>query len=253
MRRPLQVLLVGASALCVILILQRAAGKTEVSVGAEKSAPIEIASIELPRPEPRASEREPPEPSAQLVEAPRQSAALRLDPEALARGDALLRAGVFPRLRATYVRIGFPAYREAVVALGGAFYLYDARARQTLVEVDPHSGSLGSGEVRGDLSRWPRDVTRYLDRALQRGRERYGERVSRVVLLPPASVDAALLGALDQRLAELGLHPNSLLRVDVAYELRSGRLHCEVLAVALRDGSERDLGLWIDLSERGGG
>jgi hypothetical protein len=62
-------------------------------------------------------------------------------------------------------------------------------------------------------------------------------------------VDAALLGALDQRLAELGLHPNSLLRVDVAYELRSGRLHCEVLAVALRDGSERDLGLWIDLSE----
>ena len=119
MRRPLQVLLVGASALCVILILQRAAGKTEVPVGAEKSSPIEIVSIELPRPEPRASERESPEPSVQLVEAPRQSAALRLDPEALARGDALLRAGVFPRLRATYVRIGFPAYREAVVALGG--------------------------------------------------------------------------------------------------------------------------------------
>ena len=114
--------------------------------------------------------------------------------------------------------------------------------------MDARSGLLGAEGVREELSRWPRDVTRHLQSALALGRERYGARASRVVLLPPASLDAALLGALDRRLRELGVSSDLLLRVDVAYELRGGRLHCEVLAVGLRDGSERDLGLRIDLS-----
>ena len=126
--------------------------------------------------------------------------------------------------------------------------MYDPRARRVLAQVDPRSGLLGAEGLREELSRWPRDVTRHLQRALALGRERYGARVSRVVLLPPASLDAALLGALDRRLRELGVSSDSLLRVDVAYELRGGRLQCEVLTVALRDGSERELGLRIDLS-----
>ena len=39
-----------------------------------------------------------------------------------------------------------------------------------------------------------------------------------------------------------------MLRIDVAYELVDGRLHCEVLSLGLRDGAERAVGLRIDLS-----
>jgi hypothetical protein len=71
-----------------------------------------------------------------------------------------------------------------------------------------------------------------------------------VILLPPASVDAALLGALEEELLAQGISPGQLLRVDVAYELVTERLHCRVLSVALRDGSEQPLALRIDLSGR---
>ena len=261
MRRSLQWAVTAAVALCVVLLF-RAVGsvRNEPTVAAAAATPIEIAFIDLGEPsetEPAPRAPKTPAPITELAEpeigAKSESAALRPDPEALARGDALLRAGAFPRLRATYIRIGFAAYRDAVLELGGAFYLYDLRARRVLAEVDPHSGLLGAERVPEELSRWPRDVTRHLEGALALGRERYGARASRVVLLPPASLDAALLGALDRRLRELGVSSDSLLRVDVAYELGGGRLHCEVLTVALRDGSEHDLGLRVDLSsgERG--
>ena len=265
MRRTLEWAVTIAVALSVILLF-RAGGaqRSKPSVAAAAVTAIEIARIELAEPSepelaPPPSERElapqvreTPAHKAELAKseigAESEPAALRPDPEALARGDALLRAGAFPRLRATYIRIGFAAYREAVLELGGAFYVYDPRARRALAEVDPRSGLLGTEGLREELSRWPRDVTRHLQSALALGRQRYGARVSRVVLLPPASLDAALLGALDRRLHELGVSSDSLLRVDVAYELHGGRLQCEVLTVALRDGSERELGLRIDLS-----
>lgn len=256
MRRPLEWAVTAAVALCVVLLF-RAIGslRNEPSVAADAATAIEIVRIDVGElSEPELAPQAPKTPAAvtELAEpeigAKSEPAALRPDPEALARGDALLRAGAFPRLRATYSRIGFVAYREAVLALGGAFYLYDLRARRVLAEVDPRSDLLGAEGVREELSRWPRDVTRHLQGALALGRERYGARASRVVLLPPASLDAALLGALDRRLRELGVNSDSLLRVDVAYELAGGRLHCEVLSVALRDGTERELGLRIDLS-----
>ncbi len=256
MRRPLEWAVTGAVALGVVLLFREVGSvPSEPSVAAAAASAIEIARIDVTeQSDPEPARRAPMTPArvAELagpeIGAKSEPAALRPDPEALARGDALLRAGAFPRLRATYIRIGFPAYREAVLELGGAFYLYDPRARRTLAEVDPRSGLLGAEGVREELSRWPRDVTRHLQSALALGRERYGARASRVVLLPPASLDAALLGALDRRLRELGVSSDSLLRVDVAYELRGGRLHCEVLAVGLQDGSERDLGLRIELS-----
>ncbi len=263
MRRPVELAVTAAVALCVVLLFPGGGSReSEPSVALDAATPIEIARIELAEPSepepaaltPRtpAAKNEPAEPETEVVEpevrVQSEPAALRPDPEVLARGDALLRAGAFPRLRATYIRIGFAAYREAVLELGGAFYLYDPRARRVLAEVDPRSGLLGAEGVREELSRWPRDVTRHLESSLALGRERYGARVSRVVLLPPASLDAALLGALDRHLGGLGVSSDALLRVDVAYELHGGRLYCEVLTVALRDGSERDLGLHIDLS-----
>ena len=72
--------------------------------------------------------------------------------------------------------------------------------------------------------------------------------MTRVILLPPNSVDAALLGALDLHLKQSQLQSDELARVDVVYELIDRRLHCDVLAVGLRDGSERELQLRVDLS-----
>jgi hypothetical protein len=173
---------------------------------------------------------------------------LRPDAAALQRGTARLRSGRFPRLRASYARIGFARYRDAVHQLGGAFFLYDAETRRPLARVDPGSGAILDGLELAGLSVWPRDVTRHLPAALASGRERLGQSVDRVVLLPPTSLDAALLGGLDVHLRQLGIEPARVVRVDVAYELHDGRLACEVLTVALSDGKERDLQLHIDLS-----
>jgi len=170
--------------------------------------------------------------------------------QTMARGEARLQQGAFPRLRATYARIGFRAYRDAVLDLGGGFFLFDSNTRQPVAAVDPKTGELSDEVTLERLSRWPRDVTRHLPVALERGRARYGPRASRVILLPPASVDAALLGALEDELTAQGIAPRELLRVDVAYELVAERLHCRVLSVALRDGSEQPLALRIDLSGR---
>ena len=236
---------------------------TKIEVAKANVAPAEIAKAEVAKTEPAPAARKPrppappapappqPPPLPAASRAPQVKQSPALTGQVLARGSTLLRAGAFPRMRATYRRIGFDAYRDAMLALGGAFYLFDAAERRPVAEVDPKSGALGPAEVRAGLSRWPRDVTRHLGDALARGAERYGPRVTRVILLPPESVDAALLGALDAHLREQGLTSDQLLRVDVAYEMHHGRLHCQVLSLALRDGSERELELRIDLS--GGG
>jgi hypothetical protein len=220
---------------------------------------IEIAHIEPPReppprrptPKPAPAPRQPPPPPRPKPAPPTLPAAASVTKASAsdrARGAALLRAGIFPRMRASYARIGFERYRDAVLALGGRFYLFDVVRGQPVAEIDPRSGGIREGPLPDTVSRWPRDVTRHVPDALARGRERYGASVERVVLLPPASLDHALLGALDRHLSEQGTAA-TLQRVDVVYELRNGRLHGEVLAVALADGSERTLGLVIDLSE----
>ncbi len=208
---------------------------------------IEIVEIKL-RAEPEARPTRPLPRPRPTPAPPSRPAAQPAPPDPLERGESLLRAGQFPSLRATYDRIGFAAYRDSMLSLGGAFFLFDTAARQPVAEVDPRTGELRGEFVRGGLSRWPRDVTRHLGEPLRIGQASYGSRVSRVILLPPARLDAALLGALDAHLRALGLDPGDLLRVDVAYELRAGKLHCDVLLVAMRDGTERPLSLEIDLS-----
>jgi hypothetical protein len=212
------------------------------------SAPVERVDVE-PSPPPHA--RPESAPAAQPAPAPARPPARVPSDAEVRRGQALLDAGAFPRVRATYARIGFGAYRDAMLALGGRFFLFDPARRTPVAEVDPASGAvLGERMPRG-LSRWPRDVTRHVPAILSRGQSVYGPRVSRVVLLPPAGVDAALLGALDQGMRKVGLEPGQASVVDVAYELRRGRLHCAVLAVTLRDAGQRALPLVVDLSGAG--
>lgn len=212
---------------------------------------IAIASLRLQperRPPPRPVPAPRPAPPPVAAESPSRPAA-PVAPSALARarGAAQLRAGAFPRLRATYDRIGFAAYRDAMRGLGARFFLFDRAERRPVAEVHPVSGAILADSPVAGLSRWPRDVTRHLPRALERGRETYGPAVTGVILLPTEDFDAALLGGLDQGLRAAGIDPAGAVRFDVAYELRAGRLHLAVLAVALRSGGERALPLVIDL------
>ena len=234
----------------VVLLLLSPSLREQLARPLARSSPapverrIEIVEIELPAepearplPPPRPAPSPPPLPATQVPSS-----------DALERGESLLRSGRFPHLRASYGRIGFEAYRDAMLELGGVFFLFDGKARQPVAEVDPQTGALGGEFVRADLSRWPRDVTRHLSEPLRLGQASYGPRVSRVILLPPARLDAALLGGLDAHLRALDLDPGDLLRVDLAYELRGGNLYCDVLLAAMRDGTERSLSLQIDLS-----
>lgn len=227
----------------VVLLLLSPSLREQLARPLARSSPasverrIEIVEIELPAepearplPPPRPAPSPPPLPATQVPSS-----------DALERGESLLRSGRFPHLRASYGRIGFEAYRDAMLELGGVFFLFDGKARQPVAEVDPRTGALGGELVRADLSRWPRDVTRHLSEPLRLGQASYGPRVSRVILLPPARLDAALLGGLDAHLRALDLDPGDLLRVDLAYELRGGNLYCDVLLVAMRDGTERSL------------
>ena len=252
-----------AVAVAVVVLLMPVLPEAGRAVSEESEEPqseaprIRIAEIHVPDPETTLrSEETPqvtatpsiPDPPSPL---PSESSTVRPTAQEVERGQELLEEGAFPRLRATYARIGFPAYRDSMVALGGRFFLFDLDRRQPVAEVDPRTGARLGEEMPGGLSRWPRDVTRHLPFVLEGGREIYGERVSRVVLLPPAPLDAALLGALDREMRARGLDPAEAIRIDVAYELRAGRLHCEVLGVALRSGRETPLPLVIDLSHTG--
>jgi hypothetical protein len=218
---------------------------------------VALAPPPIPPPEPRrepprgSTSAEPPQTPAPAPQPSEPAAIVVPSSDTLRRGTALMEAGSFPRLRATYDRIGFADYRDAMLALGGRFYLFDAGKRRPVAEIEPRSGAIGGETVPARLSRWPRDVTRHLPSALENGRGRYGDRVTRVVLLPPRSLDAALLGALDARMRDAELRAPDVLGVSVAYELRGGRLHCAVLDVTLRDGRKRSLPLIVDLSRTG--
>jgi hypothetical protein len=221
--------------------------------------PKSTAELE-PEPEPKPAQTAsapvpPPPPPARPAPVPAKAPAP--PPPALSpleSGRELLRAGRFPRLRATYARIGFPAYRDAMSALGGRFFLYDPVRRQTVAEIDPRSGRplrAGAGGAEAELSRWPRDVTQHLEFALRDAPPELSDRASRVILLPPADVDATLLGAVAHHLRGLGLDPATIARLDLAYELYRGRLRAEVITVATRDGAETPLALAVDLAAPG--
>lgn len=223
----------------------RRAPATPEPAAAGPTAKPTPATARLPRPAPEGPKPSPPRGTPAQAKPPRTSFVPTAD--AVARGRALLEAGLFPRLRATYARIGFPAYRDAMVALGARFFLYDARRRVPVAEVDPTSGRRLAGTDLAGLSRWPRDVTRHVSFALPTA----AGGASRVVLLPPARVDAALVGAVERFASPRGLEASEIARLDLAYEIRDGRLRCEVLVAATRDGSETPLALLVDLGAAG--
>ena len=221
-------------ALIVVWLLGRTGPATQeqVAPGADREPPVEpiqIRRIELPQP----------------ASVPASARTVSTE-ETIARGRRLLDSGRFPRLRGTYERIGFDEYRGAMERLGARIFFYDGLHRRPVAGIDGELAPTSS-----ELSRWPRDLTRHLESELREGRELHGANVSRVVLLPPARLDALLLGSVEDDLRRRGLDPTLLARLDLAYEIREGRLGCELLTAGMQDGTEVSLGLHVDLSTAG--
>jgi hypothetical protein len=211
-------------------------------------APVEppppVRQEPAPRPPPAAAPRLPTITATARLAPPRSLTGEKAPPK---RGD--LSDGRLPKVQGSTVRIGFAAYRDAMLALGGGFFLYDAAAKKLLAEIDPLTGEIRSEELRDGLSDWPRDFTPYFEAALALGQKRYGARASRVVLRPPAYLDTTLVTALRRELPPLGVDVDAVVRVDLVYELRDGRLECEVVGVGLRDAGDRALELRVTLSD----
>jgi hypothetical protein len=225
----------------------------------DRSSVVPVTPIAAPPPPPSPPAEPPPaaqaEPAASaLPSAPVITATARAaEPREVKAGDTAPRSvespAVLPKVRGSMVRIGFGSYRDAMRALGGGFFLYDAAAKRPVAEIDPVSGAVLSEALRDGLSDWPRDVTSDLASALELGQKRYGPRVSRVVLMWPAALDTALIAALQRELPPLGVAYDEVVRVDVVYELRAGRLECDVVGVGLRDAGDRALELRVTLSD----
>ncbi len=236
-------------ALLVVWLLGRTGPATQEQVvpGADREVeppvdPIQIQRIELPSPASVPASAASPGP-VDVGPARRPEARTVSTEETIVRGRRLLDSGRFPRLRGTYERIGFEAYRGAMERLGARIFFYDGLHRRPVAEIEGELAPTSS-----ELSRWPRDLTRHLESELREGRELHGTHVSRVVLLPPARLDALLLGSVEESLQRRGLDPTLLSRLDLAYEIREGRLGCELLTAGMQDGTEVSLGLHVDLS-----
>jgi hypothetical protein len=175
-----------------------------------------------------------------------------LTASSMARGRELLGSGRYPRFRAYTDRIGFERYRDAILALGGAFYIYDARTRERVAKLDPRSLEVLPLLQRGvpeSLSPFPRDVTGKLPPLPKAAREQVGTG-KRVILLFPSAVDAALVGGLHEALRRERIDPESLTSADLHYELADGRLVADVFSVSLRGRGERAVSARIALSGR---
>lgn len=175
-----------------------------------------------------------------------------LTADAVARGKELLASGTYPSVWARYDRIGFERYRDAMLALGGAFYVFDPDGRRLLARFDARSlevSPLTSERVPDSLSPWPRDVTAKLPPLPREARAKLGAR-AKIVLLFPSAVEVALLGGIDRALRRERIDPATVTVVKLAYELADGQLACEVSGVKLRGGAEREVVARIALSRR---
>jgi len=224
----------------------------EAPASRESQEPIRAAQTpEPPQPQPRRQVAELQAVDPNPPTRPRETPAEPVDDVSIAIGRHRIENGRYPHQRASYARIGFEPYRDAMLALGGGFFLFDARNKRVVAELDPYSLKARATQAAPKhLSRWPRDVTRYLGAALTREHldPRFRGSSLRVVLLPPADLDAAFVGGLDRALRKRGIDIERVTQVRLIYELTDAGLQCEVAKVGLRDGTEMNMQLRLALS-----
>lgn len=132
--------------------------------------------------------------------------------------------GGFPPISARYAHLGFPVYAAAMERVGGRFFLFDGVDLRA--EIDRPSGHLLPIEpqrLRGlsprsrDLSDEPALARYPAEAARARGPAPY-----RVVLLVPAPVDQAIVGAIAQTLEGRGIDPSDFTAFEARYHQTSG-------------------------------
>jgi len=164
------------------------------------------------------------------------------------------RDGAFPALIAHYqAGLGFRVYAHDMQKLGGRFFVRDIGARKLLAEIDLRRdrlipvdiGSLSSLSVRSrDLSDEPQ-----LRRFIQQAQRIYGPARYGILLLVPVSVDALVMGGIEEGLRKLGRSPEEFLTVEGQYRRRDDNLILVILSGRTRSGRTVRLNLVLDLGK----
>lgn len=205
-----------------------------------------LKKAELPSPAPQ-----PVKPKAALQEVPLHSGLLDLGQRWLED-----REGSFPGLIAHYQEgIGFTAYADHMNRLGGRFFVRQLDRRQLQAEIDLKGnrlipvdlGSLSPMSPRSrDLSDEP-DLRRFIVKAQETyGTGRYG-----VILLLPLSIDAVVMGGIEESLRKLGRTPEQFLTIEGRYQEQGHDLVLELLTARTRAKELFPLNLALNLSKAG--
>lgn len=162
--------------------------------------------------------------------------------------------GSFPSLIVHYQGgIGFAAYADYMRRLGGRFFVRDLDVHKLRGEIDIAGnrlipvdiGSLGSLSPRSrDLSDEPG-----LYRFIAKAQESYGAARYGVILLVPASVDAVVIGGIEESLRKLGQTPQQFLVFEGRYQRKGDDLVLELLTGRTKSKEAFAVNLALNLSE----
>ena len=168
----------------------------------------------------------------------------------LAMGRELLSSGgAFPALNATYEDFGsFHEYARSMLRLGARFVV--VRDHRIVGAADVETGALSNFEFGAAFSPIPRDYSHEpaLARLGDAVRKRYGPG-SRVKMLLPRDLDAALFGGIALVLAARGEAPDAYSEIQGRYEpATDGRVWFRVESGTRSDGASVALPRLLDLS-----
>lgn len=148
--------------------------------------------------------------------------------------------------------LGFQGYARAVRSFGGRFFVRDVDARVLRAEIDVSGGRLLPVDRSGlaALSPLSRDLSDEpaLRRFTLEAKRTYGPARYIVLLLLPAPVDAAVLGALDAALRAAARAPQEFVVVEGEYRQRGGDLVLEFASARSRSGELLAVRATVNLS-----
>lgn len=201
------------------------------------------------KPEPPSASRQVSKPKAVLTEISIHQGLLEVGRQRLKEQD-----NGFPEIIAHYEEgIGFNAYANYMHRLGGRFFVRDLEARKIRAEINlagerlipVETSSLGSLSPRSrDLSDEP-----YFRSFVVKARQIYGDMPYGVVLLVPESVDAVVIGGIEEHLRRVGKTPDQFLAIEARYQQKGKDLILEILSGQTKSRELFPLNLALNLSK----
>ncbi len=172
----------------------------------------------------------------------------------MASAGARSEAGAFPGIRARFDGVSWMTYRDRMLELGGAFFLYDAGASgedgNLVARIDPRTGTiLPAGSLDG-LSPVPRDVTSHLRHIISRVRSQVPRPVTHVVLLPAEHVDHVIMREGLSQLDARGIDSADVVLVEGRWFIQKGQLHFGIEAVRTSAGKRVETAVAVSMEAR---